>query len=168
MRPWQTLVIWIVLLGAVACQWRPIKRVAPPHNLQYPADLAISIYVIGEPGAKDPLRRTSMFVLQPDRSLFAGRGLQVDSGYRPPLLGRITATQFESIVRIVRDHSLIAEPTSPGSAPEEHPSVAYEVDITAWGMINRYRTTPHESPPTTQLLAQLMAAATGDTIPSGD
>jgi hypothetical protein len=105
-----------------------------------------------------------MFVLEPNRSLYAGLGLQVDRGYRPPLLGRITASQFDSIVRIVLDRNLIAEPTSLGSQADMHPAVVYKVEISAWGMINRYRTTPDESPPTAKLLAKLITASGTEVI----
>ena len=57
----------------------------------------------------------------------------------------------------------MSEPTSPiAEAADKQtrpPPVIYRVDLSAWGLVNRYSTTAEESPPTAELLARLIAAS---------
>ncbi len=157
-------IIAVIAMGITGCAWfrRPVD--APAIDRRYPADFAVSFTVAGEPAPAQPVRQNCVFVLERDRTLYGAVGIRVDHSYRPGRLGRITPGQYDDIVQWVNDRSLMAEPTSPDAQGSQPPPVLYDVQLIGWGMINHYRTTPEESPPTVTLLAKLIVAAGGDIV----
>jgi len=110
-------------------------------------------------------------VLLPNRRLHVALGYNLPQGFYPPLARIISRAEFEAIVRLVQRHRLLAEPTSPlaeSPRPQQQPppAVLYHVDMSAGGLINRYHTTPQESPPTGELLAMLVLASGGELPPA--
>jgi len=159
------LLIVATLLCCSGCQWWFVRPDAPIENPLRPADFSMSFYVEGEGPYADPIRRTAMFVLESDRRLYAETGMRRPNGYRPRLTRVLTTAEYESIVALIHKRHLTSEPTSPlariHARGDEPASVLYHVDITGWGEINRYVTTPEESSPSADLLVRLILAAGG-------
>ena len=128
-----------------------------------PADLTLEFHVIGEPAPGDPLRQMSMYVLEPDRRLRVAIGYRSATSFYPQIARVLTPDEYDAVVKLVYERRLIAEPTSPvaeaAAKDGAAPPVLYRVDLTGWGLVNRYDTTPEESPPTEALLAKLVSAS---------
>jgi len=124
-----------------------------------PADLTLQFHVIGEPAPGHPLRQTSMYVVEPDRRLRVSIGYRSATSFYPQVARVLTAREYRSVVELVYERRLMAEPTGPlAEAAVKRTStvpVLYRVDLSGWGLVNRYDTTPDESPPTEALLARL-------------
>lgn len=156
------LMLGVVLtLGLAAC-WSagPDIDFKDPTR---PANLSIQFNVVGEAAPGDPLRQTSMYVLEPDHRLRVALGYRAQKSFYPAVVRTISAGEYDAIVRFVYARHLMAEPTSPiGEAAEQqghNPPVLYRVDLSAWGLVNRYVSTAEESPPTAELLMMLVNAS---------
>jgi hypothetical protein len=159
--------VWLIACLSLASCETPQAGPAPdPLN---PVDFTLSVYVEGDVRADKPIHRTAMFVLEADRRLYVGAGYTVEGGYRPPLKKILSPGNYRSIVELVYERGLLAEPTSPrGEQAKRYgvrDAVVYHVDMVGWGRINRYVTTPDESPTTAQLVARLIVASNGDVMP---
>jgi hypothetical protein len=153
-------------LSLLSCETPQAGPAPDPLN---PVDFTLSVYVVGDARADKPIHRTAMYVLEADRRLFVGEGYTVEGGYRPPLKKIVSQSDYRAIVELVYERGLLAEPSSPrGERAVRYgagDSVVYHVDMIGWGRINRYVTTPEESPTTAQLVARLIIASDGDVMP---
>ena len=127
-----------------------------------PANLSVQFHVVGERAPGHSLRQTSMYVLEPDRNLRVALGYEAQVGFYPRLVRVISPSEYRAIVEFVHERRLMAEPTSPIAEAAlkrgQVPPVLYRVDLSAWGLVNRYATTAEESPPTAALLTKLVLA----------
>ena len=149
------------LLAAVLCLCGCMQRHADTSMTDpaRPADLTLQFHVIGEPAPGHPLRQTSMYVVEPDGRLRVSLGYRSTASFYPQVARVLTAWEYRDLVELVYERRLMAEPAGPlaeaavkrtGTVP-----VLYRVDLSGWGLVNRYDTTPEESPPTEALLARL-------------
>ena len=124
-----------------------------------PADLTLQFHVIGEPAPGHPLRQTSMYVVEPDRRLRVSIGYRSANSFYPQVARVLTAWEYRELVKLVYERRLMAEPAGPRAEAAVNRRctvpVLYRVDLSGWGLINRYDTMPDESPPTEALLARL-------------
>ena len=134
-----------------------------------PANLSLQFQVDGERAPVHPLRQNAMYVLGTDRRLRLAVGFEARAGFYPAVLRVISPHEYEAIVKHVFDRRLMAEPTSPRADAAQRdgrpPPVLYRVDLSGWSLVNRYVTTPSESPPTAALLEHLVRAARIDLPP---
>lgn len=130
-----------------------------------PADLAVEFSVEGHRATVNMLRQPGMYVLDPSRRLRYAHGRGSPEGFYPREQRTVPPREFRLIERLVHDRRLLAEPTSPRAEAvlrgEADAPVLYRVIISGWGQINRYVTTPEESPPSVELLAKLVLASGG-------
>lgn len=154
---------WLGLSAAVLCLCGCMQRHADisMSDPARPADLTLEFHVIGEPAPGHPLRQTSMYVVEPDRRLRVSIGFRSATSFYPQVARVLTAWEYRELVELVYERHLMAEPTGPiaEAAVNRRSSVPvlYRVDLSGWGLINRYDTTPEESPPTEALLVRLAA-----------
>ena len=125
-----------------------------------PPDFALQLQVSGHAGTEDPLRRSSLYVLEPNRRLRMAIGSDADKTSFPTVIQILSPSAFEAIFRFVETQHLLAEPTSPvadqAMIDRASHEVIYHVEIYTHSRLHRYATTPTESPPTVQLLAKLI------------
>ena len=150
-----------VLLCSVCCTARHADiRLNDPAR---PADLTLEFHVIGETAPGHPLRQISMYVVEPNRRLRVAIGYRSARSFYPQVARVLTTEEYRTLVELVYERRLMAEPTGPlaEAAVKDHSTVPvlYRVDLCGWGLVNRYDTTPEESPPTEALLARLAILA---------
>lgn len=132
-------------------------------HIATPTDFSVVVRVRPAPGpgsaTSNPLNETSVHAVEPNRRLGVTRGRSADTRY-PGFVRVLTRQEYDDLFKLVSNNHLIAEPTSPGAEAfglgKTKASALYEVEITAFGRTNRYRTTPDESPPTVELLTRLI------------
>lgn len=140
-------------------------------DLATPTDFSVVLRVRPAPApggaaasaSANPLNEASGYAVEPNRRLGVTRGRAADTRY--PVFSRVlTRHEYDDLFTLVSNNHLIAEPTSPGAEAfglgKTKASALYEVEITAFGRTNRYRTTPDESPPTVELLTRLIQLRT--------
>ncbi len=156
---------WLAALallgGAGGCS---TPAAVPSSGTDTPPHLALNVLVMGQPDATNGLRRTARYVLESNRTLRVAHGREAIRLTYPPIARRLGQAQIASLVRLVVDQHLMAEPTSPlaeASGRGEKADVLYELEIASDRRTHRYRTTPDESPPTVRLLAELVRLADG-------
>ena len=136
---------------------------ASVNHTDAPPDFALNVLVVGPPDEANPLRKTSRYLLESNRTLRAIRGSRATNLTFPPIARRLGRSDVNSLARLVARHHLMAEPTSPLAEVADDGNgkraVLYELEITAHGRVHRYRTTPPESPPTIRLVAELARLA---------
>ena len=157
-RAWSVLLTG-VLIVSVGCL--PSGRDPRLAHLPIPPDFALNFFVAGQPDSRDPMRRPSRYVIEPDRRLRVTVGRDAGDVGLPPAVRTLGPEEFDQVVLFVQALHLTAEPTSPAAErsranPTEN-AVVYHVEIYGRDRLHRYATTPAESPPTVQLLAQLVA-----------
>ncbi|MDX1681970.1 MAG: hypothetical protein R3336_02510 [Phycisphaeraceae bacterium] len=168
-----------VLLAALLVLLSPLlagcESQTKPIGVAVPDDFALVIVVTPKVSTRHPLLRPRRLTLTIDRQLRMARGDAAPWVTHPPVARRLGPIQLESIWNQIRARHLMSEPTSPyamalrqSSAPAGATALKatlYEVTIRAWGRTHRYATTPSESPPTANLLRQLITYADGEAPP---
>jgi len=149
-------VLWIIAMASVQGCDRTDRLLGHTHPA-LPPDFAMRFHVSGDAGSDNLLRKTSQYVIEPNRSLRTAFGSMATIDSYPDLTRRsICRAEFYDLSQHVYLHHLMAEPTSMGSKASNAP-VRYEVELTTHGQTHRYATTASESPPTVELLRLLVA-----------
>ncbi len=160
--PWAAGGALCLPLFLAACAVRPVE---PGQATEEPIRFSVELVV---DGAAPPAGRPGddqRFVLEANRNLRTLAGTPSRAQTFPPLIRRLEHHEFTAIYRHVVEHELVAEPTSPmADAPAETPDTAvpppiFHVTLNVNGKWHQYATTAEESPPTLQLLNQLIAAS---------
>lgn len=139
----------IVLAGCGRPAWH-----SDEHD-PVPADFSVVFTVLSDDDATaDPLRMSSHYVLESDRTLRVALGPGAAGRTFPPPTATLSPGQVESLYRIVQRHGLLevldAAPESPGDP------VRYRIAITSNGGQRRYVTTPEASRGARALLTRLI------------
>lgn len=152
------LVLAATLLLPAAC--------TSPHSdpallsVRTPTDFSLVFRVIGDGTSSQPMSQTTVQTIEPNRRMGLLRGQAALNNRYPPFLRHLTRAEYEALFKLVSNNHLLAEPSSPGSEAfalgKTKAAALYEVEISAFGRTNIYRTTPSESPPTVQLLTRLI------------
>lgn len=163
-KAYRAAVLAMALFFVGGCHWsNPVRET---ERTGLPNDFALEFVVKGDAGSRDPMERSSVFILEADRRLRVAEGPMVAQGLYPRRVRPLTHEQFAAIVAHVNERNLMAEPTSPAGELAQrgrlNPRVMYHVDVSMDGRINRYVTTPEESPPTVALHTLLRVASGED------
>jgi len=142
----------LVCLIMTACQADPDPRLG---YQMMPADFALEFNIIAPDDSDDPLRQPGQYVLEPNRNLRVALGRGATDDLFPSITRTIPLEQQIRIWERVDKNQLLSEPTSATGEQRPDHVVLYNVTVRAWGRVNSFVTTPEESPPAAQVLADL-------------